>query len=1677
MAPQMPASGPGHRRINPDDVAAVKDRVRIDEVVGEYLTLGRPSGGNVKGLCPFHDEKTPSFNVTPSRGLFHCFGCGESGDAIDFVRLQLGLSFSEAVEYLAQRVGLQLRYVESGDERPRSSRSPKKSTKRTEFRAPSGALPKPIASAPAPASRAENHDACLSHEVAVYPYVDEHGEVLGEAVRLDCQAGRSKCFTQRHTAKGRIVNRAPERKVPYRLPELIEAIETGQEIYLPEGEKDADRIAAEGRYATTNLGGATSFGPAYVDFFRDARVVVVLDRDLAGLQRGLKILKLLTPVARTVRLTLPAVTDSHADISDHLDAGYDFDQLITVTPDMLEPQIAQLQAASLAAKLHTHLAAAELARDESAAQNELSHNENQPPKTREKALSNATRWAFNATKNAQQALSIWRTLRHTAAIDLVSPREVVLQTIAAATAAWSTAGERAPDSAGEILNPTDLDIPRSSSETLAVDGDDDLPPSNVIEHPTAARQGPPARIIPTAQGDWRFSCGDDGYMRGVYRKSSKEAGADQWFWVAPLPFVLGRVVRRRDDRRRMGTDFLIAATPDEAGTTFGSIAVKDGSWANEIGLVLPDDPKIIQNTATAIRTLAEEAPEREAVIYVPYDELPLLPGRESLPRGYLEPAPCSTEDALATWAQIVTALADSPRLALVVGASASAPYLGALERQSHTLSLVGDKAQGKTVALRLLGSIWGNSIQKRTGLVRSWTTTPIATLRSLGELGSLPPFFDEKNTASKKWTKDDWASFISQVAEGAQRTVSKPRSTHETVTTAGWDGIVFATGNGHFAKYLGAGDDAGIHRRIMEFDSPLTPTREHTALLRDLSARAYGHLGIQILRTFTAADVAQHITSAENDLGSYDDLDSEGVEIAKHLHGYIAGAAIIDLLAGTGETLRAAALGAARDYMESWSPSDNDGDRVIEIIRESLVSQPSRWPTKKQYQLMGEAPSESTSELPLFGVSRDQINGFRTDDGKWIAVLPGYIIPTLEKAGIDDQLAWSQLANRDLLDLTETSRRQKRWQRQFTFYGTGLPSARCYTIALSAFEDDDDPPPTPPNQLPVIPPDPSDVTSDPDLITSDVTSEITTTKTAVTSDVTSVTSKNDPLTRTCARANQLPPNGAEEELLDTPEPCAACGEPALSRWRGQILHPNCTPPAPSSPPAAKTPAPATPRRYAPSDRWSGPAVVLDVDGMHTPDGSVLDLPELTDWTVLEPLLRAHRIGWGGTKATTPYPPQVIVRQALAEQLGIPSEPIDLNDPESHATEVLPIQRATRDTNWELLVGQENDWRIRPWMRLARRGAGGYTMLIVIPHLFGEEIRDALFDADTPTDLILQRSRWYAETFGVPYRISPGVSAWDLANGLRANAGKNGSRPLPVLTSAVQQPRLSSPAATGPLVLRREPTTAERALRHVYRFDINASYCRAEGEIRVGMDTDPVHVTEPEFDKRIAGYYLVRRPNFAGMLDPLCPDPFEKGFVGHQRKAGAWRWLTAPRVRLLTEELGLEPEISEAWIWPESTRYFSLFNQRVVGALTDLWTTIDHPHPDLDRAELLHRERSTKQLYKSLFGRANRASHNSPLYRPDIHHAIQDEAFRHSWRNVYRVGRDTGRWPLASQNDSLWYATDDLQHPPAGLDVVLRQVGKYKPDGYLSIESALPFLDGQRPIDEANDLFRSFELSE
>ena len=110
-------------KIRTSDIEEVKSRVNIADVIGEYVSLKNASMGSLKGLCPFHDEKSASFNVRPAQGFYHCFGCGEGGDVYKFVQRIESLGFYEAVEKVAARISFQLTYEDGNAPQEQGSRA------------------------------------------------------------------------------------------------------------------------------------------------------------------------------------------------------------------------------------------------------------------------------------------------------------------------------------------------------------------------------------------------------------------------------------------------------------------------------------------------------------------------------------------------------------------------------------------------------------------------------------------------------------------------------------------------------------------------------------------------------------------------------------------------------------------------------------------------------------------------------------------------------------------------------------------------------------------------------------------------------------------------------------------------------------------------------------------------------------------------------------------------------------------------------------------------------------------------------------------------------------------------------------------------------------------------------------------------------------------------------------------------------------------------------------------------------------------------------------------------------------------------------------------------------------------------------------------------------------------
>lgn len=229
--------------------------VDIVEVVSNRTEI-RQDGIEWVGLCPFHNENTPSFTVTPDKGLFYCFGCGATGNAIQFVEQFDGIEFPDAVRKLCEEKGIAIPNGSAGEPRPSRKKAAKK--KKT-----TGA-------------RREATTKKRGKIVQTYDYIDGDGVLRYQVCRLE-----PKSFRQRQPDDNELSGWSWKVKglvpLPYNLPELLRRPDAT--VIIAEGEKDVEALRSIDILATCNSGGATKWPEEIGKYFQGRNVVIIPDED------------------------------------------------------------------------------------------------------------------------------------------------------------------------------------------------------------------------------------------------------------------------------------------------------------------------------------------------------------------------------------------------------------------------------------------------------------------------------------------------------------------------------------------------------------------------------------------------------------------------------------------------------------------------------------------------------------------------------------------------------------------------------------------------------------------------------------------------------------------------------------------------------------------------------------------------------------------------------------------------------------------------------------------------------------------------------------------------------------------------------------------------------------------------------------------------------------------------------------------------------------------------------------------------------------------------------------------------------------------------------------------------------------------------------------------------------
>ncbi len=271
-------------RIPDNQINDIRNSVNIVDVIGCTVRL-KKQGQVFKALCPFHQEKTPSFSVHPDKQIYKCFGCNKSGDIFEFLIKNQGITFYEAVKQVADRAGIEIGSNGSGNS---NTLEP------------------------------------------TYDYVDESGTLQYQSCRL---SGKQFRLRKPDGSGGWIWNIRGVKPVMYRLPQVLEAVKKGRSIFIVEGEKDVHTLEFLGFVATTNSGGAGKWKLTFSTWLQNADVIIIPDNDDPGRSHAEDIaLKLHGSAADIKILDLPDLQPKQ-DVTDWMKNGGTKDQLIDLVND------------------------------------------------------------------------------------------------------------------------------------------------------------------------------------------------------------------------------------------------------------------------------------------------------------------------------------------------------------------------------------------------------------------------------------------------------------------------------------------------------------------------------------------------------------------------------------------------------------------------------------------------------------------------------------------------------------------------------------------------------------------------------------------------------------------------------------------------------------------------------------------------------------------------------------------------------------------------------------------------------------------------------------------------------------------------------------------------------------------------------------------------------------------------------------------------------------------------------------------------------------------------------------------------------------------------------------------------------------------------------------------------
>lgn len=1190
------------------------------------------AGGGISVCCPAHGDTHPScsvrYDVSSSKTKVHCFVCEDDQVVLAAANLTVADLFDNPL--------------------PATPGRPRRSDNIRKFRR----RPAPQKATSAAATPAGEDDEKISRrKVCEYIYLDKDGNRVGKVERFDevnndgIRVGKS-FRPMRFDPDSRRWKTGAFEPVVYRAPEVTDAIAADAIIYLTEGEKDADIVAELGGTGTTNPGGSKSFTSAHARQLVGARVVAILDRDLAGYARGILLAELLLdpegPVAE-LRLVEPVAGNDLAE--HHRDHGHGLEDLV----DVLDP------AAKFVAATPAAIA-----------------------KTIEKA----------AAKGKPFPTAVVRQMLATARAMLA---KVVVKDDQPALTALIDEAETANTPADE---PASLDEARQRSHKHqhAQDGD--------------TLDGEPEEIIPTSSGTWAYTSGDRDMPRGVYLLTS----GDWLQVAPLPHVLERITRRNGDGIRTSLSYRLAMRPLDVADEVVlcSDRDVRDGTWAEQLDVPLPADDKIVKAAATAIRKLGKEAPASELTPTWTRDEQLLMPKPDVIGGGYGE-LQGSEKNARLVWHKIAEIVSRNPKVALAAGAVIGGLFVRPLlvPHRSIWVHLVGSGQHGKTTTMRLGAALIGdhttliekwNTSSKGLGYRLSELACMPVYLDEMGSSSDIGTARDRENL------------ILSLMEGAQRRVATREQGSknsaawHGTLVGSGNDSLVDGiTNEAVYARVLEvdapiteSADDCDALNNLLTGDKVATDPAGGWPLQwlrQDLSVPRFRKL----------------IEDAEQQLPLPQDGGVPRT-MGRNLCLVIAGAAELDRILGVTTFQPAATKFARRllaDLIGELAEAGlKPGDRVHAAIIQAITSRPTAFPTRQQYL---EALDDDERTDSFKGSSRKRIlprdvEGFTVardrDTPGDVAILTQNLPEITKAAGITDPRPGLRELDKAGVLIRGTEKDGKRSRRLRIGHMKYRPPVYVFLLdpedlaAMSDHTGDTEPvrstrSDSPPSDIsdaeslsPASPPVPRVTSSTGDESDSAMTRPDIPPATPVPSLVPGVPPAVDTVTRGASESTgeatqkeiicdgpdgpvwlERGPDGASRPLGD----CHVCGNPSLFRDRAGVRHPRCLPADRPTPTASAIQQPSTAATASktgaagpttvpltgpcppPPPGFTAACVVLDPTGLYLPDGTRHDTPEIRDihdvLAVGERLNIGHPGGLG----------QLILTDAMCAEMGLVAE--------------------------------------------------------------------------------------------------------------------------------------------------------------------------------------------------------------------------------------------------------------------------------------------------------------------------------------------------------------------------------------------------------------------------------------